>query len=132
VDEEHNRYGDEFIEEDTDRERQEFAKLTCPPVTLTEQQRNMIESAMREACTFRQWFLYEINVRTNHVHVVVTADEPPKTIIEKLKTRATMALRSQSRDRKTANQPLWTRGGSGRYLWNDDAVQAACKYVREQ
>ena len=136
VDAQHNRYGDDFIEEDAEWERQEFSKLKCPPVYLSEQQRTIIESAMREACEFRQWFLHEINVRTNHVHVVVTADENPKKIIEKLKTRATMAIRHQnchqSRNRKVAEPPLWTRGGSGRYLWNEEAVQAACKYVREQ
>ena len=139
VDPLHNKYGEDFVEEDTDREQHEFYRLKCPPVYLTPQQRATIESAMREACIFRQWTVHEINVRTNHVHIVVTANEAPKTVIEKLKTRATMAIRHQSnvqsrhqsRDRKVA-PPLWTRGGSGRYLWNTDAVQAACQYVRDQ
>jgi REP element-mobilizing transposase RayT len=82
----------------------------------------------------------EINVRTNHVHVVIHANETPKKIIEKLKSRTTMAVNANIRDAdgtaiRAATgrlRTLWTRGGSGRYLWNENAVTDACKYVREQ
>ncbi|GHT15665.1 hypothetical protein FACS1894170_13200 [Planctomycetales bacterium] len=132
VDPLHNKYGEDFVEDDTEREKQEFAKLKHQPVYLTSQERETIEAAIREACEFRHWHLLEINVRTNHVHVVVHADETPKKIIEKLKMRATTMMNEKARAAGSCPRTLWTRGGSGRYLWNETAVQAACQYVREQ
>src|SRR5918998_746380 len=47
-------------------------RLKSEVVTLDAHQRGLVESAVRETCSFRQWHLHAINVRTNHVHAVVS------------------------------------------------------------
>jgi hypothetical protein len=56
-------------------------------------------------------------------------DTIQKKILRDLKARSTMNLKSSGLFTK---EKLWSRAGSGRCLWNDDTVEAACKYVREQ
>jgi hypothetical protein len=42
------------------------------PVNLDVAQCNSVEGAIRESCKFRNWTLRAVNVRSNHVHVVVS------------------------------------------------------------
>ena len=44
-------------------------------VVLDATQRQCVDEATRETCHVRGWHLYAINVRTNHVHVVVAIGE---------------------------------------------------------
>lgn len=45
------------------------------------------------------------------------------------KAYATRAIRS-SADEQTIMQRYWTRHGSTRYLWTEESLDAAVKYVR--
>ena len=129
VDSKHNQFGTAFLEEDFHRERNEFHSLKHSPVYLSPEQRESIAKSIAGVCKSRNWKLWEVNVRTNHVHVVLSSDELPKSIFRALKARSTVDLKSC---RLFDQAKLWTRGGSGRYLWKEDAVDAACRYVREQ
>ena len=125
----HNQFGEDFLEEDRQREQEEFRQLKHSPIYLSQEQRENIAQSIAEVCEFRQWKLWEVNVRTNHVHVVLTSEESPKKILRDLKARSTMNLK---RSGLFAKEKLWTRGGSGRFLWKTESVEAACRYVREQ
>jgi REP element-mobilizing transposase RayT len=129
VDAAQNQFGEPFLEEDSQREQEEFKRLKHVPVYLSQKQRDHIAQSIDEVCKFRGWKLWEVNVRTNHVHVVLSSSELPKKIFRDLKSRSTMNLKSSG---LFAEEKLWTRGGSGRYLWKEDAVEAACRYVQEQ
>ena len=129
VDIQHNQFGEPFLEEDTQREQKEFKQLKHVPVYLSQDQRTSVAQSIGEVCEFRGWKLWEVNVRTNHVHVVLSSEELPKKILRDLKTRSTMNLKNSG---LFTEETLWTRGGSGRYLWKEDAIEAACRYVREQ
>ena len=129
VDELHNQFGEEFLEEDAQREREEFHRLRHLPIYLSQEQRGVLTQSLIEACGFRHWKLWEINVRTNHVHIVLSSAESPKKIMRALKSRTTMVLKSSG---LFTAEKLWTRGGSGRYLWTENALEAACRYVKEQ
>jgi len=125
----HNQFGEEFLDEDTQREQQEFKRMKHLPVYLSQEQRDNVAQSIAEVCQFRHWKLWEVNVRTNHVHVVLSSEELSKKILRDLKTRSTMNLKSSG---LFDQEKLWTRGGSTRYLWKEDAVEAACRYVLEQ
>jgi REP element-mobilizing transposase RayT len=77
----------------------------------------------------RGWTLHAINVRTNHVHVVVAGRDAPERMMTAVKARATRSLR-EARLVADAVKP-WARHGSTRWLWTPDAVEAACRYVVE-
>ncbi|HEX8735818.1 MAG TPA: hypothetical protein VF721_10870, partial [Pyrinomonadaceae bacterium] len=47
-------------------------RLKSEIVTLNAEQRICVEKAIRETCTIRRWILQAINVRTNHIHTVVS------------------------------------------------------------
>ena len=99
VDRLHNTYGSPFIATDEAREQAEFLKLKHSPVMLdTNQQMNM-DATIREVCTYRNWLLRALNVRTNHVHAVVTADWQPERVMHSFKSYATRRLIEAARVR---------------------------------
>jgi REP element-mobilizing transposase RayT len=113
------------------REKYNRDALKRPPVALDRPMRSAVDSAIREACEFRNWRLLALNVRTNHVHVVIEA--PPVKgdgVVSALKARATLALRKAGLAEDGA--PVWSEGGSCRWLWDERSVEAACRYVTEQ
>jgi hypothetical protein len=59
------------------REVQAKARLAETPVLLTDEQRALVEQTIRDHCRFRAWTLHAVHARSNHIHVVVTADRDP-------------------------------------------------------
>ncbi len=98
-------------------------------IRLSPQQRNVVEQQIRKTCGHRRWPLHAVNCRSNHVHVVVSApNTPPKKIRTDLKAWATRCLK-QGFDANREN--WWAERGSVRYLYDEDAVEAAVVYVTE-
>ena len=129
VDDAHNLFGTPFLEEDNQREQREYHRLKHSPVYLSPEQRENVTKSIVAVCDFRGWKLWEVNVRSNHVHVVLTSADVPKKMMYDLKARSTTNLK---RSGLFNAEKVWTEGGSCRYLWNDDSLEAACRYVREQ
>ena len=48
-------------------------RLSHDIITLDDSMQSVAEAAIREICGVRSWALWATSVRTNHVHVVVTA-----------------------------------------------------------
>ncbi|MBX3294010.1 MAG: transposase [Acidobacteria bacterium] len=96
-------------------------------VLLTEQQRGLVDIAIRETCEHRGFGLRACNVRTNHVHVVVKASVKPEKIAGDFKSYSTRLLRKAGEF--LPDQKIWTRGASTRYLWKPHYVDAAIEYV---
>ena len=100
-----------------------------PPHFFSEEERTVIENALVEQCQIKQWRLYEKTVCRNHVHIVLAASEfPPETVMKMLKSKATFRLRKSGFVRE--DEKIWTQHGSTRYLFDDQSLEAACRYVR--
>jgi REP element-mobilizing transposase RayT len=98
--------------------------------TLVAPAREIVRSTIRAHCEFRGWTLHAANVRTNDVHVVVSAEHPaPKIVMEQFKAWTTRRLREGRVSRPDA--PVWAEHGSSRCLWNDEDLHAAIEYVLE-
>jgi len=66
---------------------------------------------------------------TNHVHAVVGGPCEPERMLRDFKSWGTRALREK---RLIENRGgIWTRHGSKRYLWTDDQIARAVRYVVE-
>ena len=76
---------------------------------------------------FRKWTLRALNVRTNHVHVVVSANRQAKVVLDALKANATRRLKEENLWKYPFSP--WARKGSKRLLWNEQSVARAIKYV---
>ena len=82
-------------------------------------------SAIRDVCSRRDWILHAAHVRANHVHTVITADDPPEFVMAKLK-----AVSSRFLNRAFEHLPnRWSLHGSTRWLWDPNHVDAAVHYV---
>ena len=87
----------------------------------------MVEEAARNVCYHRGYTLLAINVRTNHVHAVISAACKPEKVLEALKAYATRELRQTGSI--SAELKPWVRHGSTRYLWKERHVEKAMSYV---
>ena len=97
---------------------------------LSPEQRAVIDQAFVELCEKRNWFLHEKNVRTNHVHIVVTApDTKPERVMADMKAKATRSLRKAGLFPE--DEPLWTEHGSTIYLFTQEKFDDARIYVRD-
>lgn len=90
--------------------------------------RTLVNSVMRKHCDFRGWPIHALNVRTNHVHVVVSASVPPEKVMGELKAWASRRLHESG---LLGNEKIWTRHGSTRYLNDETSVDGAIRYVRD-
>jgi len=91
-------------------------------------QRDSIERAIRETCELRKWLLRALNVRTNHVHVVLSSEtNRPDRILNALKANATRQLRNDGAW-SDAETP-WAQGGSKRYVWTEVGLERVIDYV---
>jgi REP element-mobilizing transposase RayT len=103
------------------------AHMDSPEISLSAARRTAIEAAIREVCRHRGWALEAINVRTNHVHVVVGATDAPERMLNDFKAYATRRCRGAGL--LDIGQRLWTRHGSTRYLWTERDIELATEYV---
>jgi REP element-mobilizing transposase RayT len=127
VDRHRNRYRSPRIVKSEAWLRTNAAAMTHPPVALDARRRSAVSAAVRETCDIRGWQLRALNVRTNHVHVVVSAACAPESVISALKANATRQMREA--DCWPYAYSPWAKGGSKRYLWNEASVLRAVAYV---
>lgn len=97
------------------------------PVILDKKERVSVLDAVKEVCEFREYELFAINIRTNHLHAVVSANAKPEKIINDFKAYATRRLRESKLIEK--DRIVWARGKSRRYLWKPRHVEIAIDYV---
>ena len=102
--------------------------MTQDPVSLTESQRAIVEATIREHCRIREWLLHAINVRSNHVHVVVSAGIHPNQIMNQFKAWCSRRL-----NEATANPPTkwWAIHGSTKWIDTELYLEDAIQYVLE-
>ena len=69
-----------------------------------------------------------MSVRSNHVHVVVTASATkPETVVVQFKAWCTRNLKSSHTDRER----FWTEGASTRWINDDSSLASAIEYTSE-
>ena len=101
--------------------------LLRDPVVLDSLRRRVTDEAIRLTCNVRQWHLFALNVRTNHVHVVYSAPVPAARAVTAFKANATRKMRVSGCWSAAASP--WASGASKRYLWNTTQLQRAITYV---
>ncbi len=103
-------------------------RLKREMVVLDATQRHCVDAAARETCEIRGWHLHAINVRTNHVHSVVSiGKKKPEIALNALKSNATRRMRENGCWQSTTSP--WVDKGSNRYLWNEESIARAVDYV---
>ena len=98
-----------------------------PPVILSIEQRKAVHDAIVELCNQRAYLLRALSVRSNHVHSVIGVQAKPERVADSLKAFSTKRLRELGLIE--ADERVWSRGRSRRYLWKPREVDAAINYV---
>ena len=127
VDRKHNNIGDPIVEHVPSLLSRREASLRQEAMVLTSEQRECADRAMQETCRIRGWTIHALNVRTNHVHIVVTGQVEPGRILGDLKRWSTRGLREQGL--AGADRLVWAEDGSKQWLWDRKAVADACEYT---
>ena len=124
----HNTYRTSFLSPNPKLEAAKLQLLKSAPIKLDAIRRNAVESAIRETCEIRNWWLLALNVRTEHVHIVVdTGARDPELTMSVFKANATRKMTEA--DAWQQGQKPWSRHGSTRWLWTTRSVDCAIEYV---
>lgn len=123
-------------EPDPRRERLARQRMAEGAVLLTMRQRAIVEQTIREHCRIREWSLHDVSVRSNHVHVVVTADCDPDEVMGPLKAwcsrRLSDAAGLTSAVASGAGRRRWfTEGGDKEVIEHEAYLENAIRYVLE-
>jgi REP element-mobilizing transposase RayT len=129
VDLDHNRPGTPTLKPNPSRVQHEQRLLVTQPVRLTDEMRFAVDRAIDDVCTYREWRLHACNVRTNHVHVVVTARETPERVMMQFKAYSTRHMREAGVVESRVK--VWARHGSTRYVTTPRSLDRAIRYVRD-
>jgi REP element-mobilizing transposase RayT len=127
VDRHHNVFGSLFAEPSPQRRAVKLEQMDQSPYSLDQDRRAAALSALREVGLHRRWNLLAAHVRTSHVHVVVEADVRPEMIMNTFKKYASRGLNNLGIDQP--DRKRWARHGSTRWLFKDQDVQEAVRYV---
>ena len=127
IDRFHNRFRSPYIPPNEKWHAYNARRLKAKPLVLGAKERKSIKQAIRDTCAIRKWCLQAINVRTNHVHTVVTANQNADLVLNAFKANATRQLRQGG----LWSHPFspWVDKGSKRKLWNEQSVANAVAYV---
>ena len=130
-----DRHGD-YLSSDPARRDAEAAMLVEDPVYLTPDQRAVVDAILVEACGNLGWVLHTRNVRTNHVHVVVSAAEDGKRIRSRLKALASLRLSEHAgflpSAGKNGARKWFTEKGNVEEIWDDRHLAEVIDYVNDQ
>jgi REP element-mobilizing transposase RayT len=127
IDRFHNIYGAPYIEPNDRWRHYKQQLLKSKPLVLGPRQRRVVEESIRETCRIRKWSLLAVNVRSNHVHLVVAAQKKAALLLNAFKANATRRLREENL--WSYNHSPWAFKGSNRRLWNQKSVEKAIDYV---
>jgi REP element-mobilizing transposase RayT len=125
------KYGHGFQLPDPILELESAVLLTEDACVLAPQKRQLVEKTTEDHCKIWGWTLHAVNCRTNHLHVVVTANgRKPEVVREQFKAWCTRRLRElQSRQSAPSDSPLrenwWADRGSDRYLNDEECLEQA-------
>ena len=108
--------------------------MSEPAVILTPKQRVIVDGVIVDHRRIRRWVLHARNVRTNHVHVVLTANRDPKTVREQLKAWGSRRLSDHAGlqgEGKDGRRRWWTEGGDDVWIRSEERLQEVIHYVLE-
>src|SRR4051794_28075076 len=114
----------EVLPPDPRREEVARGRMAASPTRLDVARRCLVEQTIRDHCAIRRWALHTLNARSNHVHVVVSADVSPEAVMNQLKAWCSRRLTAHAAATEAGpargRRRWWTEHGSTKWI-NDEA-----------
>ena len=111
VDDRLNAFGAPFFDADPRWLNYSRSVMVETPYRMDDQRRKIVLAAIRKKCTDRSWGLLAAHVRSTHVHVVLSANDTPESVMTALKAAASAGLNWAQLD-PTTRRKRWARHGS--------------------
>ncbi|MBX7103072.1 MAG: transposase [Gemmataceae bacterium] len=127
VDDQNNAYGSPFLSPDKLRSEKALARMTQPAYQLDEPRRAVVRDAIVELARDRSFRLWAAHVRSNHVHVVISADRDVDRLMSDIKARASRNLNLAGFENNERKR--WTLHGSTKYLFDRASLDARVHYT---
>lgn len=129
MDRDHNKVGMPYLARDDRRADEERSLAKAEAFVMNDAARASVAHTMREHAAIRGWTIVALNVRTNHVHVVVDCKEKhtPEQAMQQFKMWSTRRLHEAGIVTRTSH--LWTDHGSTRYIKGADSLMSAVHYA---
>jgi REP element-mobilizing transposase RayT len=127
VDRGHNEPGTPFVPADSEKENVERRHLRQPEYRLDAERRGIVLRTIVEVAKHRGWTLWAVHVRSNHVHIVVSAAARPENVMADFKAWASRRLREAFGE--DADRDRWTQHGSTIYVWTSETLAEKIAYV---
>jgi hypothetical protein len=108
--------------------------MTGEPVVLTDAQRDAVDAVIVRHCKIRGWVLHARNVRSNHVHVVVSAEIAGDEARSQLKAWCSRRLSERAGmigAGKNGPARWFSERGDVAYIDDDDQLHDAITYVKD-
>jgi len=103
-------------------------RLKHDVILLNHEHRRIVEAEITHHCERRNWKLWVVNARTNHVHVVVSAaGNAGEKIRDQLKANSTRGIRAI--DARFTDRPVWSTKGDIQFLNTDNDLEKAIEYA---
>ena len=123
-------------EPDVARKQQTVKRMKSEPVFLCPDERQLAEETIRKHCEIRKWELHALNIRTNHVHLVITAPVVPEKVMSQFKAWCSRRLNENLQPARIASeddlaQKWWTKHGSTKWINDESYMRNAIRYVLE-
>jgi hypothetical protein len=110
----HNEYGTPRLPPNPAQAQSEADRAANAPCLLNVASTELVERTITEVCQHRDWHLFAVKARTNHVHIVVSAGHTPERVMNDFKAWCTRRLREASHIAPA--QDVWADHGSTPYL----------------
>ncbi len=119
-----------MLQEHPQRAEAERQLMDQLPYLLDQGSRATVLEALRDVCLHRGWGLLAAHVRTNHVHAIVETNVRPEKVMNDFKSYASRSLNLSGFGE--SHRKRWARHGSTRWLWKDEDVRKAIRYVVDE
>lgn len=105
-------------------------RLKYDILELNLDQRSSVEREIRRLSAWRRWTLWACSARSNHVHVVLSAQScSGATVRDQLKANCTRVLRSDWSE--FCSRPVWSVGRDWKCVNREDDLERLVLYVND-
>lgn len=122
-----NEYGSPIQEPNDELEKKQRLTMRQLEYCLDNARREVVLRTILEVSAHRKWQLWAAHVRSNHVHIIISAPAAPEKVMADFKAWSSRRLREHFGEE--LGRCRWTQHGSTRYLWNEDALAEKVEYV---
>jgi REP element-mobilizing transposase RayT len=123
-----------YIPPDSNLKAAAESAMTEGAVVLTDEQRRILDARLVELCRLGNWQLHARNVRTCHVHAVVSAALDGKVLRARLKAGCAMSLSEHAgllSNGKDGAKKWFTQKGNIEEIWTEKHLLESIHYVSE-